>query len=130
MEEGGKLLETFADSLRLVVHQTLVNRIDGRGVIPAFELLVGIQEITDEIRQGNTDKIIAIMKQRSMQTLGKSIARLLSGGAISEEEALQYVSAENLQDVQRLSQSTSEYESKPMDPSTLEDTDTPLMGWL
>lgn len=130
VDEGGKLLETFADSLRLVVHQTLVNRVDGRGVIPAFELLVGIQEITDELRQGKTDKIVSIMKQRSMQTLGKSIARLLSGGAISEAEALQYVSAENLQHVQVLSQSTSEYESKPMDPSTLEDTDTPLMGWL
>lgn len=91
-QERAKMAPIFANALRIVLHQTLVNRSDGRGVIPAFEILVNNDEIHEELKNGRTDKLTWIMQEHNMQTLGKSLSRLVSAGLVDKEEALHYLS--------------------------------------
>lgn len=128
-QERAKIAPIFANALRIVLHQTLVNRSDGRGVIPAFEILVNNDEIHEELKNGRTDKLAWIMQEHNMQTLGKSLSRLVSVGLVDKEEALHYLSdPSELQIDKDGLANLGDYDSEPV--TDVDTNDTPLMSWL
>ncbi len=128
-QERAKMAPIFANALRIVLHQTLVNRSDGRGVIPAFEILVNNDEIHEELKNGRTDKLAWIMQEHNMQTLGKSLSRLVSAGMVDKEEALHYLSDPSELQIDKDSLANlGDYDSEPV--TDVDTNDTPLMSWL
>lgn len=128
-QERAKMAPIFANALRIVLHQTLVNRSDGRGVIPAFEILVNNDESHEELKNGRTDKLAWIMQEHNMQTLGKSLSRLVSAGLVDKEEALHYLSDPSELQIDKDSLANlGDYDSEPV--TDVDTNDTPLMSWL
>ncbi|MGM9992144.1 MAG: type IV pilus twitching motility protein PilT [Candidatus Bruticola sp.] len=128
-KERAKMAPIFANALRIVLHQTLVNRSDGRGVIPAFEILVNNDEIHQELNNGKTDKLAWIMQNNNMQTLAKSLSRLVAAGLVYKDEALHYVTdPAELQIGEDSLANLGDYDSEPA--TGIDTSDTPLMSWL
>lgn len=52
--EQGLIRNPLSTSLRLVLAQTLFRRVDGRGRVAAFEILVGTPAVANVLREGTT----------------------------------------------------------------------------
>lgn len=78
--------------LRGVVSQKLLNRLDGRGRIPAVEVLVNTSTVASHILDGQTQEIYQYIQRgasEGMQTFNQSLIGLLDRGLISYEDAAQ-----------------------------------------
>jgi twitching motility protein PilT len=82
----------LAESLRAVVSQRLLPRLDGKGVVPAVEVMVAtraIQEcIRDESRTQELTEHIAKGRHYGMQTFDQHLLQLLQQGLVSKDVAL------------------------------------------
>jgi len=81
----------LAGSLLGVVAQTLLPVLDGKGRVPALEIMVANPAIRNLIREGKAYQIsstIQISKKDGMQSLDQSLKDLLMEGKISQEDAL------------------------------------------
>lgn len=75
-----------------VISQTLVKRADGNGRIAAFETLVAISSVRNQIRENKTYQITSILQtgqRHGMQTLDQSLADLARKGLVRYEDALE-----------------------------------------
>ncbi|MBX3741500.1 MAG: type IV pilus twitching motility protein PilT [Akkermansiaceae bacterium] len=80
-----------SESLRGILSQQLVPRVDGNGRTLAVELLVNTPAVANCIREGKTFMLPGIMqtgKHVGMVTMDESLRRLVTAGVISREEAL------------------------------------------
>jgi twitching motility protein PilT len=80
-----------SESLRGILSQQLVPRVDGQGRVLALELLVNSPAISNCIREGKTFMIPGIMqtgKNIGMVTMDESLRQLYVKGLISREETL------------------------------------------
>jgi len=87
----------LASIIKGIISQRLVPRADGRGRVPALEILVSTARIRECIMDKERTKEIpdAIMKgftTYGMQTFDQSLMHLVKQGLVSYEEALRYVS--------------------------------------
>jgi twitching motility protein PilT len=83
----------LSDSLRLVVSQRLVRKLDGTGRVAAAEVLVSTTAVSSMIRQGNTHKLQSVLQsgQRlGMQSLDSVLMELVRKEIISGEEAYEH----------------------------------------
>ncbi len=83
----------LADSLRLVVSQRLVRKLDGTGRLAAAEIMVSTTAVSSMIRQGNTHKLQSVLQsgQRlGMQSLDSVLLDLVRREIISGEEAYEH----------------------------------------
>lgn len=126
--EDGRNLARLAHVVKLVVCQFLLNRSDGRGKAPAFEILEGSPDVQRAVATADTSGLYHIMREEGMQTLGRHLSRLLDVGWITQEEALQHVDASELEITTTPEYSSGDYYEPPTAP-TLDDT-APLMNWL
>ena len=81
----------LAGSLLGVIAQTLLPVLDGKGRVPALEIMVANPAIKNLIREGKAYQIsstIQISKKDGMQSLDQSLKDLLMEGKISQEDAL------------------------------------------
>lgn len=88
----------FANLFKGVVSQRLVPRADGRGRVPAVEVMLGTARIRELIHEGATPRTITenISKgfvSYGMQTFDQSLMNLLQSGYITYEEALEQSSS-------------------------------------
>jgi twitching motility protein PilT len=87
-----KQIRTLLSScLRGVISQKLLQRADGRGRVPAIEVLVCTSTIASLIQEGNTKEIYQYIQQgahEGMQTFTNSLTRLVEMGQVTREEAL------------------------------------------
>ena len=84
---------TLASALRGVVSQRLLERADGRGRVPAVEVLVSTNRVFDRIADpdapGDTlEEIIAEGEYHGMQTFDQGLLHLYAAGLISLRDAL------------------------------------------
>jgi twitching motility protein PilT len=80
-----------SESLRGIVSQALVPRMDGRGRVLALEILMNTPAVANVIREGKTFMLPGIIQtggKLGMQLMDDSLLSLYSRGLISQEEAL------------------------------------------
>jgi twitching motility protein PilT len=121
-DADSRVSKTLSRALRVVMCQTLVQRADGRGMIPAFEILHNTDEVCQELRSGRVDDLHWIMRTSGMQTLGRALSRLVDAGLVTQDEALQHLDDPAELELRRQVASASE--------SPQSEEDTPLMSWL
>ena len=83
---------SLSESLKGVISQSLLKRIDNRGRIAALEILVGTPAMGAMIREGKThllQNVIQTGKKLGMRTLDDSIEELLQRKVVSSEEAFE-----------------------------------------
>jgi twitching motility protein PilT len=80
-----------SESLRGVISQQLVPRADGKGRLPALEILTNTPAVANVIREARTYMLPGIIqtgKKQGMQLMDDALADLHKRGLISAEEAL------------------------------------------
>ena len=90
-DQRGQIRVMVSESLRGVLSQQLVPRIDGSGRVLALELLVNTPAVAHCIREGKTYMLPGVMqtgKNVGMITMDESLRQLYIKGIISREEAL------------------------------------------
>jgi twitching motility protein PilT len=92
--EQQEIREVIADALRAVVSMRLLPRAEGKGRVPAVEIMINTAAIAERIRSGSQlhtlPDLIHEGRQYGMQTFDQSLMDLLQEGLISLETALQY----------------------------------------
>jgi twitching motility protein PilU len=99
-ERRAQLLMDLSLNVRAFVAQRLIPRRDGRGRVPAVEVMLNSPLISDLIFKGDVSGIKEIMKKSrelGMQTFDQSLFGLYEGGLISYEDALR--NADSLNDL-------------------------------
>ena len=99
-ERRAQLLMDLSLNVRAFVAQRLIPRRDGRGRVPAVEVLLNSPLISDLIFKGDVGGIKEIMKKSrelGMQTFDQSLFELYEAGLISYEDALR--NADSLNDL-------------------------------
>ncbi|TAN26857.1 MAG: type IV pilus twitching motility protein PilT [Actinomycetota bacterium] len=80
----------LAASLSTIVAQRLIPKIGG-GMVAAFEVLVATNSVRNLIREGRSSQLTNVMftgTKDGMQTLESSLAKLITDGVVSYEDAL------------------------------------------
>ena len=78
-------------TLQAVISQDLLHRADGKGLIPAFEVMIVTPGIRNLIRERKTHQIYTLIQgggDIGMQTLDQHLLQLYSDGIVSAEQAL------------------------------------------
>ena len=93
--KAGLVRRRLADSLRAIVSQRLLSRLDG-GRIPAVEVLVGTAAVRDAILQGEVQQVILRLMQDGeaygMQTFDQHLTKLVKEASVSFDAAKQVAS--------------------------------------
>jgi twitching motility protein PilT len=82
-----------SESLRAVISQRLVRRADGKGRVPALEIMVVNKAVGNLIRENKTVQIQSILQTGAAQgmcLLDESLSKLVADGTITKEEALRH----------------------------------------
>jgi twitching motility protein PilU len=93
-----QLLMDLSLNLRAFVSQRLIPKRDGRGRVPAVEVMLNSPLISDLIFKGEVSEIKEIMKKSNelgMQTFDQSLFHLHENGLISYEDALRNADSVN-----------------------------------
>ena len=99
-ERRAQLLMDLSLNVRAFVAQRLIPRRDGKGRVPAVEVMLNSPLVSDLIFKGDVGGIKDIMKRSreiGMQTFDQSLFDLYEGGLISYEDALR--NADSLNDL-------------------------------
>jgi len=99
-ERRAQLLMDLSLNIRAFVAQRLIARRDGRGRVPAVEVMLNSPLISDLIFKGDVSGIKEIMKKSrelGMQTFDQALFELYEAGMISYEDALR--NADSLNDL-------------------------------
>jgi twitching motility protein PilT len=82
---------SFAGALRGIVSQRLVSRADGKGRVPAVEVLVATGRVFDRIVDPNaTEEIADVIAEGDfygMQTFDQCLVKLVQQGLVTEDDA-------------------------------------------
>jgi twitching motility protein PilU len=98
LERRDQLLLDLSMNLRAIVSQRLIPRLDGKGRIPAVEVMLGSPLVSDLILKNRLDEIKEVMsrsRDMGMVTFDQSLFDLYEIGAISGEDALRYADSFN-----------------------------------
>lgn len=103
--QQGQVRQQLALALNAIVCQQLIPRTDGRGRVPAVEVLVANPAVRQHIRRERVENLhneITLGKRMGMIALEESLARLVRTGAIMLEEAqIRATNAEELESLLR-----------------------------
>src|ERR1700694_4362382 len=97
-ERRAQLLMDLSLNIRAFVAQRLIARRDGRGRVPAVEVMLNSPLISDLIFKGDVSGIKDLMKRSrelGMQTFDQALFDLYEGGLISYEDALRHAASLN-----------------------------------
>jgi twitching motility protein PilU len=97
-ERRQQLLMDLSLNLRSFVSQRLIPKRDGKGRVPAVEVLLNSPLIADLIFKGDVSEIKEIMKKSTelgMQTFDQALFQLHEAGHISYEDALRNADSVN-----------------------------------
>jgi twitching motility protein PilT len=89
-EQQEQVRTQIAGALQGVVTQTLLPTLDGRGRVPALEILLPDDAIRNLIRQGKVEQVYSYMQTGSrvgMQTMEQSLADLVVRRLVAPDEA-------------------------------------------
>ena len=90
-EQQEQIRIQIASSLQGVVTQALLPTADGKGRVPALEVLLPDDAVRNLIRQGKVEQVYSVMQtntSRGMQTMEQSLADLITRGVVEFEVGL------------------------------------------
>ena len=91
-EEREAVLKSLSQSLRASICQRLLQRVDGKGVVPANEILTGVPIVQKLLFEGRIDKLIAAIEaneKEGMMTFNQCFIKLVNKGIITREVAFE-----------------------------------------
>ncbi len=94
----GQVWLDLSMNLKAIIAQQLLPTKDGKGLIPAIEILVNTPAVADNIRNGNIDLLKDFMakgREQGMQTFDQSLFHLYKAGNITYDNALRYADSAN-----------------------------------
>ena len=97
-EEYPRVLSSLANNLTAIISQRLVKRADGKGRIPAVEIMINTPRISDILRKGDLNQLktaIAAGAGENMQTFDQHLYQLYTQKLITMEEALAAADSQN-----------------------------------
>lgn len=80
----------LSQTLLAVIHQQLLPRLNGRGRVAAFEIMVATPAVRNLIRDGKTNQLRNVVQTgtaQGMQTLEADLKRLVQEGAVARDTA-------------------------------------------
>ncbi|HIE07985.1 MAG TPA: type IV pilus twitching motility protein PilT [Desulfarculaceae bacterium] len=92
-DQQDQIRTMLGESLKGVIAQQLLKKVDGKGRVAVLEILVGSQAVGNLIREGKTFQIPSAMqtgKKLGMQTIDQHLEVLVEEGKISKQEAFLY----------------------------------------
>ncbi|MCA9322299.1 MAG: type IV pilus twitching motility protein PilT [Planctomycetes bacterium] len=90
-DQQEQVRQQLAGGILSIISQVLIPRVDRRGVVAAFEVMINTPAIENHMRKGETYKIFSEIqtgKRRGMRLLDEHLYELYGAGAISDESAL------------------------------------------
>lgn len=99
-EQQNQVRLQLAETLRSVLWQVLIKTKDGKGRVPAMEVMFSNHAISNMIRKKNVHQVNSVIETRAaegMQTMKKSLDDLVRDKIISSEAAVAYMPAEILE---------------------------------
>jgi len=97
-ERRSQLLMDLALNLKAIISQRLIVKKDGKGRVPAVEVMINSPLISDLIMKGDVPGIKEIMAksgEAGMQTFDQSLYTLYEAGLISYDDALRNADSQN-----------------------------------
>jgi len=98
-EQQGQIRAQFAESIQAIISQILLKRRDGRGLIPALEIMIGTPAIRNLIREAKVAQLpsaIQTGQKFGMKSLDQSLKDLVSRNIVKKEECLYLASNPNI----------------------------------
>jgi len=90
-EQQGQIRVQLAAALTGIVYQRLIPRIDGNGLVAAYEVLVATPPVRNLIKEGKTHQLrntLVTGQRDGMITFEQSLSWLVKSGYVSYEDAL------------------------------------------
>ncbi|MBA1148376.1 PilT/PilU family type 4a pilus ATPase [Ectothiorhodospiraceae bacterium WFHF3C12] len=97
-DRHSQLFTDLSLNLKAVIAQQLIPTPDGKGRVPAVEILIGTPLVSDKIHQGEVHELKEIMKrsrEQGMQSFDQHLYELYTEGMITYEDALRYADSTN-----------------------------------
>jgi twitching motility protein PilT len=87
------ILQQLSNNLKAVISQRLLKRADGKGRVPAIELLIGTPIVQKLVLEGKTKSLKTAIQngEAGMQTFNQHLLALVEDGTVTKQEALRYV---------------------------------------
>ncbi|MBM4330346.1 MAG: type IV pilus twitching motility protein PilT [Deltaproteobacteria bacterium] len=89
----------FAESIQAIISQVLLKRRDGRGLVPALEIMIGTPAVRNLIREGKVAQLpsaIQTGQKFGMITLDQSLKDLVVRGIVDKAQCLYLASNPNV----------------------------------
>ncbi len=104
-DQQNQVRAQLSESLKGVVAQRLLRRMDGRGRVAAIEILFGTPAVANLIRERKTFQLSSVMqtsKRDGMQTFEDAVLQLVRSGTVGSDDAAGYgIDAETLENAAR-----------------------------
>jgi twitching motility protein PilT len=95
-EQQEQIRAQFAESIQAIVSQVLLKRRDGRGRVPALEVMIGTPAVRNLIREGKVAQLpsaIQTGQKFGMMTLDQSLKELVAKNTVAKEQCLYLASS-------------------------------------
>ncbi|MCD4784194.1 MAG: PilT/PilU family type 4a pilus ATPase [Candidatus Eremiobacteraeota bacterium] len=90
VDQQAQIRTMLSESLKGIISQKLIKKKEGKGRLPAVEILIGTISVANIIRDGKTFQLMSVIqtgKKEGMTLMDTSIMKLFRNGLISAEEA-------------------------------------------
>jgi twitching motility protein PilT len=98
-EQQAQIRAQFAESIQAIISQSLLKRRDGRGLIPALEIMIGTPAVRNLIREAKVAQLpsaIQTGQKFGMITLDQSLKELVTRNIVDKEQCLYLASSPNV----------------------------------
>ncbi len=95
-EQQGQIRAQFAESIQAIISQVLLKRKDGRGLVPAVEIMIGTPAVRNLIREGKEAQLpsaIQTGQKFGMMSLDQSLKELIAKNIVNKEQCLYLASS-------------------------------------
>jgi twitching motility protein PilT len=98
-EQQEQIRAQFAESIEAIISQVLLKRRDGRGLVPALEIMIGTPAVRNLIRENKVAQLpsaIQVGQKFGMMSLDQSLKDLVSRSIVEKEQCLYLASNPNI----------------------------------
>ena len=98
-EQQAQIRAQFAESVQAIISQVLLKRRDGRGLVPALEIMIGTAAVRNLIRESKVAQLPSMIQtgqKFGMLTLDESLKDLVSRNIVDKNQCLYLASSPNI----------------------------------